>query len=214
MKREYRKSIFGVTPIVVSIAIYLFVIVTVLAFFYYFKYQITLVMRDQYSWNKFQEVPLNLLSVDIGDESFVSRMNKVYYFGDGDEKEQLKNEVDNIIKKQIFPVGVAPASAEIMIGDIEITHKTPSTLIVPGCEIVTGLCSAGVCDCICGNECPLAGKYLGSVLGGHKCKLLDVYQCLSGEIPKIYSAMFPFPLVFNGKDEFVDVISYNVIQTE
>ena len=215
MKRKYNKSIFGATAIVVSIAVFIFVIVIVLSFFYFFKFQIGLVIRELYLWNKFQEMPLSLLSMDMDDESFVIRMNKVYYFGTDEEKEEFKNKIDGIVKEQIFPVGVTPATAEIMIAGIAITEEIPCTLIVPGCEIVTGICSSGVCDCHCGDECPLpfAGKYLGSVVGFvATCRrTYDICECVSGDVPKIYSARFPFPLTFDGT-KFTDELSYEIIE--
>ncbi len=213
MMKKYRKSLWPVTGIMVTIGALLFVIVIVLVFFYFFKFHITLTMMEQYVWNKVQEVPLSLLSMDIGDESFVSRMNKVYYLGDSDEKEELKNEVDDIVTKQLL---------------LGAFTRRPYTFLISVCGISLNkeVIEAGDCECErlggipggpfyeCSAGCgPNEGKdcCVRTIAGDCKAEEGDVTLCFSTK--KIYSGGFPFPLTFNTIN-FVDSISYEIVQFE
>ncbi len=214
MTRKYRKSFYGVTTIIVSLAIFLFVIVVVLSFFYFFKYQITLVMRDVYIWNKVQEVPLSLLSMDINDESFVSRMNKVYYLGDDGEEKKLINEVDYIVSNQL-----------------SLESRRPYTFLISVCGISLNkeISEAGECKCLkCGGGSCFGGLWYecsdgcGANKGKDCCHKTPFGDCKEGggdvnlcfSTKTTYSAGFPFPLTFNGTDNFIDSISYKIVEME
>ena len=94
-----KKGGIGVAILVAVIAVAI-VFGGILYFFFVFKAHATLVARDEYIWNKVQELPLSLLSMDVGEESFVSRMNKVYY--ELADKDLLKDETSDVISKQLF----------------------------------------------------------------------------------------------------------------
>jgi len=206
MKRKYRKSIFGVTPIVVSIAIWLFVIVTVLAFFYYFKYQITLVIQEQFLWNKIQEVPLDLLSMTLDGEMLVSKVNKVYYgYGDGSK---LKDIIDGNISRQLFyffEETEYPLKAVINIGGISLSTY------LEGCKLLEESCGVNCWKFTCSDKCGSnEGKYIEVVQYAMKPSLDFCFYTTKTRIE--YSAKYPFPLTFNGTDKFVDELSYEAIE--
>lgn len=208
---KYRKSLFGSTAIVVSVAMYLFVIVVVLVFFHVFKFQITKTILDLYNWNKVQEIPLDLLSVDIDDESLVSRVNKVYH-GKLDENE-LKDWMDETISKQLFYFfgeTKYPLTTVIHVGDIEITKYLKGC----GCYISDG----NIWETYtCTAECPRAGEVCWKetiATMGQKPTAKDHNWCM--DVDKVtelqYSAKFPFPLTFDGTDKLVDELSYEIIE--
>jgi len=207
MTGKYRKSIFGVTAIMVSIAIFLFVIVTVLSFFYFFKFQITLVIKDQYLWNKIQEVPLDLLSMNLDGERFVCRINKVYYLGGDEEKKQLREQIEGNISKQLFYFlegAQYPLKAVIYIGEIKITKY------LEGCELLEEYQGSGWWKFYCSDDCgENAGK--GILVQSYALKPSLGFCLYMTETPIEYSAKYPFPLTFNGIDKFVDELSYDAV---
>ena len=154
------KSFAGATAIVVAIVINIFVIAIILTFFYAFKYQISLVILEQYLWNKYQDVPLSLLATDIEGESFVVRANRVYYgFLDAG---QFRTDVNEIVKNQVSPTGPAPATVDVKIAGIKFTGEISCDFEIEGCYIEDdNQLFKHVCSC--SESCPASGKYLGEV---------------------------------------------------
>jgi hypothetical protein len=163
-------------------------------------------MLDEYRWNKVQEVPLDLLSMDIDRESFISKMNKVFY--KKLDEDQLKNKIDKIISDQLFYLtgGVQrPFDISINIGGIKITKE------LPGCTVYEDPMQEGVWTCRCSANCAKPeGTDVGSFDKSGQCAPL-INLCISS-VSSVYSAKFPFPLTFNGTDKFVDELSYNVVE--
>jgi hypothetical protein len=213
MIKKYRKSFFGATAIVVGVAAFVFVIAIVVTFFFAFKYQIRFVIQDQYLWNKFQEVPLNLFSMSIDGESFVCRMNKIYHkLGDDS---QLKEELDKTITKQLFYFFEGTGysyRATIYITGMEITKS------FEGCSVtstfIPGFGEApNVFVCKCSSKCALPEGYeVGQFTDIDECYTL-IESCTLSE-KKVYSAKYPFPISFKGNGELVDELSYNIIEVD
>jgi len=212
MMRKYRKSFFGASAIIVGVAIFAFVIIIILAFFLSFKYQITLVIREQYLWNKVQEVPLDLFSMDIDGESFVSRMNKVYH--GFDDKDALRDAVDNFVTKQLFYSLEEEnyfLEANVKVGGMRITKPI-------GCRVIDGHCNIFGCDCLCSDNCgDESGEYIGFASRHTSCDVeFDLSNCIT-ELPKgafYRSILYPFPLTFDGTDVFVDELFQEIIEVE
>jgi len=205
---------------IMMFVIYLFAVALVVVFFYFFKYHITITMIDEYRWNKVQELPLDLLSVDIDGKPFVSGVNRVHYLGNNDEKEQFKKGMDDTITNQFFNYLTGaeyPFRATIKVDGIEvITKYVESTckLEVRDCE-EEGIPAEDYCHCYCSDACKLKNKQL-TVSKREKymaCIGFDVSDCTIRK-PVFYSAKFPFPLIFNGTDKFVDELSYEVEETK
>jgi len=210
MTKKHRKSISFLTGIIAMIGAYLFVIIIVLIFFYFFKFHVTVVIQEQYLWNKLQEVPMSLLSMSLDDESFVSRMNRVFY--GFDEEEWLRDRIDDIILKQVFylygEITEYPLTFVISINGIQITEH------LVGCHVYGKDVGPLLDECYCSDECGTnAGKYLGDHLNCEWAYSVDLCLYTTGTRVE-YSAEFPFPLAFNGTDNFIGVISYEVIETK
>jgi len=193
-------------------------IASVLIFFFVFKFHVDLQMKETYNWNKIQEIPLSLLSMDVDDQSFVSKMNKIYYLTDeGDiERDQFKDIIDGNISKQLFYyLGSVqhPFEVEINIAGIEISEY------LEGCMIVEGECTDKIppgsgreCHCFCSGGCGSSSneQLTISKVDENTCNRdYSIDDCIYviGETVK-YSAKYPFPLVFSGTDKLVDELSY------
>ncbi len=175
-------------------------------------------MREGYFWNKLQEVPLGLFSMGLDGELFVYKMNKVYYLGTDEEKEQLRDEIDYILEKQVFNYSKGmeyPLDGVITVDGIVITKY------LEGCKIEERDCQdfgdTTRCHCYCSSGC---GKNKDKRLTGFikikqgECNTTyDIRECIYiiGTQVK-YSAKFPFPLTFSGTDKFVDELSYDAIE--
>jgi len=179
-------------------------IASVLIFFYVFKVDIELQMREHFIWNKVQEVPLDLLSMDVDGEPFVVYANKVYY-GLIKDKNQFRISVHDKINNQIFyffeEVGEEhPFSYEIYIFDVLIDEK-PAWFDPGGCgctEIEGGLVY------LCNDECGAkAGEFCGFDVG---------FDSLCFDTVEKYQAEYPVPLTFDGTNDLVDKIFYKVVE--
>lgn len=192
-------------------------IASVLIFFYVFKVNVDLQMREGYFWNKLQEIPLDLFSMSLDDESFVYKMNKVYYLGTDAEKEQLRDKIDYILDIQVFNYSKGlqyPLDAVITIAGIELSKQ------FEGCKIEERECEDNdetKCHCYCSSSC---GKNSDTKLSSSKHKQsdcekdFDVNECIPYlvETQIKYSAKYPFPLTFSGTEKFVDELSYDAIE--
>jgi hypothetical protein len=185
-------------------------IAAILIFFLIFKVNVDLQLREQFIWNKVQEVPMDLLSMSLDGESFISRMNKVHYLGDDEEEKQLRDQIDDIISNQLFYYFEGteyPFTASINIGEISITKY------LEGCYCKKTLCYAGVCDYECCDKCPEETKGKDCRAAGIRgLRTPDNSKCLPYDIRVEYSAKYPFPLTFNGTDKFTDELSYKAIE--
>jgi hypothetical protein len=197
--------------VIMMFVIYLFAVAIVVVFFYFFKYHITITMLDEYKWSKVQEVPLDLLSIDLNGESFVSKMNKVYYgFYDSSK---LRDETKEYVYNQFFySLGGNPKGIifSVDIGNLNIVSaKSPCTcndnrLFGTALQHNRYLCSDNCVD------------VTGKSLGGRSCETWDTWGRLRGDIKKCvysesyYSAGFPFPLTFNGTENFIDSLNYEI----
>jgi hypothetical protein len=206
-----RKGFFeiGITAAVLACAI---AVASVLIFFYVFKVNVDLQMREQYLWNKVQDVPMDLLSMDVEGESFVYRMNKVYY--GYEEESNLGSKTSGYISKQLiyFLEGpVRPLEAVIVIDDISIVKYLEGCTVNSEAHCEGGDC-AYVCKCSAGCSKP-EGDIVGSTWMTDTCKEEFLDKCLYTTNTRVqYSANFPFPLTFNGTDKLVDELSYKAVQ--
>jgi len=208
---KYRKS-FGGVAIVVSIAMFLFVIVIVVSFFYFFKFQITLYMGDVYIWNRVQEVPLDLLSMDVDRELFVINGNKVYYgFLD---REEFRDKIQNNINDQLFyftgtenrPFGYSIWAFGMKIDEEPVGFEGAAC----GCtEDRPYTSNAYNCNDNCAPH--KRGEYCGwwSGIPGFN-DYRDDTVCF--DTIETYQAEYPIPLTFNGTDKLVDEIRYKVVE--
>ncbi len=204
MIRTGRKGGIFVSMIILLV-IYLFAVAIVLVFFYFFKFHVTTTVLDEYRWNKIQEVPLDLLSMDIDGKSFVPKMNKVYYkFEPEDEFKKVRNIVNNQL---YFMFG---GDAKSMGYIISIGNATVSQSQYPNCgcmphPLVENLYTCND-DCSVSKKGNYCGKYVfpvGIVPDPSLCFVIGRRE---------YSASYPFPLTFNGTDEFTARLSYDAVE--
>lgn len=187
------------TVVGVSIAI-----VSVLIFFYFFKVRVDLQMREQYIWNKVQELPLDLFSANISGESFVSRMNKVYY---GFESKNSLSVVKDIVNRQLFYF--YSSIPQTMGYTVSVKDITISQCPSPNCKCNPTVIAPTLIWYYCSNQCPKAGEdctietYVGPMPEESKCFYI-------GRIN--YHGTYPFPLSFNGTANFVDFMSYDAVE--
>lgn len=170
-------------------------------------------MRDIYVWNKVQDYPMSLLSLDIDGRSFISKINEVYYLGDETEQNNLRNDIEKIIDGQAFYFfGESARNFEfdIQIGKISISQCVGGCYCNVWqqmfCDPNTGICYpmglAGVCSDACPNSVACAAG-----------TWYDPTVCYAaGYI--YYRDEYPIPLVFNGTDELVETLSYNVVELQ
>jgi len=192
---------------IIMVAIYIFAVLVVVIFFYFFKYNISIIILDEYRWNKVQEVPLSLLSMDVDGESFISKVNKAYYnILSDEEKKQFQTDSYSIITNQMFYEyqGIPPEIGfNILIGSVvKITKGDPD-------------CRCLYSSFTCSDECPekTRGQDCTITMYPGGPPLTDDKKCfIYGYI--YYSEKYPIPLVFNGTDKFVDVLSYDVVEVK
>jgi len=189
----------------------IFVFGGVLYFFFVFKAHATLEARDEYVWNKFQEMPLGLLSMDIDNESFVSRMNKIYYKFIDMESTRIK--LKDIIHKQLFYFYTTteyPYEYFITIGNLSFTEEAD-------CYCKGGWFAYNTGDWTCSGSCGLHdGENCARVWArippfGAPIYVPDSSKCL-GKWEAIYSAVYPFPLAFDGTNNLITIISYEATE--
>lgn len=193
------------TGIVLGVAI---AIASVLIFFYVFKVHVEIQIREQYVWNKVQEMPLDLLSMDIEGEPFVSRMNKVYY--EFIDKDSFKTEVNDKTLRQIFyhfETPEYPFEYFITIGNMTLTGSKDCSCDGPWYAYLTGDFE---CNIHCGGSIP--GRPCGRFLSLNAPFWYPDNSLCFGKTKKVYRGMYPFPLTFDGTANFTNVISYEVIQ--
>jgi hypothetical protein len=208
---------------IMLLVVYLAACAIVFIFFHFFKYHIIKTVLDEYRWNKIQEIPLALFSMDMDGESFVSRVNRVYYLGSNNEKNQLKEKIDDTISNQLFyyfEETEYPFRVMIKVDGIEVITK-----YVEACEIEERDCTTKSppvppgkeCHCYCSAECPSYSankKLTTSKVDEGRCTIhYDISDCVVRK-PVVYSAKFPFPLTFDGTDKFVDELSYKIEETQ
>lgn len=190
---------------IMLLVVYLFACAVVLVFFYFFKYHITTTVLDEYKWNKVQEVPLGLFSMDIDGESFTSKMNKVYY-GLEPEDEFVKKMHEDVINQQLFyqfPSDKRPFGYVVSVGDITISEMK----VDPNCRCVR----SDATHCYCSDECPKAGEPCGREVPWWIFTKVECDPSLCSHTKIELSEKFPFPLTFDGTDRFTDLMLYKVV---
>ncbi len=206
------KKIVGIfTPILGALWI-IFVV-----FFYFFKFHVTTTILDEYRWNKVQELPLSMLSIDLKGESFISRLNKVHHLQSSNEKDALQKDLEDTIQKQMFQAFTAqqyPFKARIKIGQIEITTQFVESCDIEEYDCVTeGFPAVTKCDCKCSADCGVnANKKLTSTKIENCYFYYELDDCIIRK-PVVYTAKFPVPLFFNGTDNFVEELYYQIEET-
>ena len=203
MKQEKGIVVSGIIAIVLGAGI---AIASVLIFFYVFKVSIDLQMREHYIWNKVQELPLNLFSMDLDDGSFVSKMNKVYY---GYETKEELQKVEKILNEQLYyTFSEKPEHMGYIVSVDTITlSKFP---LITECGCIPDIDNFGTW--ICKDKCTISRA-------GKSCTRYDI-QGTPVQAPELcfefgriqYSGEFPFPLTFSGTDEFTVTMSYNALE--
>lgn len=178
---------------IMMFVIYLFAIGIVVVFFYFFKFHITITVLDEYRWNKIQEVPLSLFSMDVDGEPFVSGANKIIY---GFEAKSELDEIKERVNDQLyFAFGDVPPNMGyiLTIGEVTVSESR-----FPDCDCkLTGLAWG------CTNDC--APDKRGKPCGQYEPELcFDIGR-------REYSASYPFPLAFNGTTKFIDGLSYDAV---
>jgi len=204
-----KKGDFGVGLLIVVIGL-IFVLGGVLYFFYVFKAHAALEARDEYIWNKVEEVPLDLLSMNIENESFVSRINKIYYGFIDMESTRIK--LRDIIHKQLFysyTTTLYPYEYFITIGGLSFTGQTGCTCNGQMFAHFTGAwtCSGG-CGLYKDENCAKVWFYIPP---SQPIYVPDSSKCF-GKTEAIYNAAYPFPLTFNGTNNLITIISYEVAE--
>jgi len=207
MLRKNEKGIGLSATLIIGFAIYTLIILLVVIFFLLFQYNVELEIRDEYLWNKVQDVPLNLLSLTFDREPFVSKMNKFYYgFLTEDEKNDFIDETRTIITDQLFYLYTGcppdcPIGYVIRISDILISQTK-----TVGCQCKR----VHATRCECSGECPNAGKSCGvEVKWGPFTKVVeDDGKCYKGIE---FGAEFPFPLAFNGTNKLTYPVFYYAV---
>lgn len=199
------------TSLFVMLAIYLFAVSLVIIFFYFFKFHITIIMIDEYRWNKVQEVPLSLLSMDVDGEQVVSKINKVYY---GFESEDQLDEVKGLVNKQLYYMygGSQPNMGySFSVGGASVTESP-----FPTCGCNYGWNGATFSfDWHCGGGCPNDGEtcyhWMYDPYAGQNVQVPDETMCyVIGRIE--YHGSYPFPLTFNGTYKFIETMSYDAVE--
>jgi len=209
LKLNSKKGDFGASIIVAVVAVAL-VFGSVLYFFYVFKVNATLGIRDEYIWNKVQDVPLSLLSVDVDGESFVTSANKAYY--DLLDKIQFQDSVKSIITEQLFYLVGEENRAfgySFFVFGTKIDEQPPD-FGGSSCKCDKPQGSSGIVvyygcnnDCI-GKEDKNCGFWVGTT------DYTDHTICFN--TIEIYESEYPVPLTFNGTDKFVDTMKYKVTE--
>ena len=208
MTRTKKGSIF--LSMIMLLVVYLFAVAIVVVFFYFFKFHIITTILDEYRWNKVQEVPLDLFSMDVNGESFVSRMNKIYYgFID---MEPTKIKLRDIIHKQLFYSYTGtkyPYEYFITIGNLSFTGQSDCTCNGKMFAHFTGAwtCSGG-CGLYKDENCAKVWFYIPP---SQPIYVPDSSKCF-GKTEAIYNAAYPFPLTFNGTNNLITIISYEVAE--
>jgi hypothetical protein len=218
MRRHGAMAFLGM---MVLIAIYVVIFASILIFFQTFKYHVWRVLVEEYTWNRVQDMPLSLLSMDVNDQPFVMQMNKIYY---GKLPEvQTQQFIDGVRKKVITPQllsGFDPNEPEKypFWYVISIGGKTFSETIAPNCKCKLGDISYGVYWYKCSTEC----NNLKTGLAGSECwsgapvfRPPDIEtRCLrmAGVVDiAIYNMSYPFPLAFSGTWNLTIPFYYNII---
>jgi len=162
---------------IMMFVIYLFAVGLVVVFFYFFKFHISITIIDEYRWNKVQEVPLSLLSMDVEGESFVTKVNKIYYKFEPEDK---LDEVKEMVNKQLYFVfGDEPPNMGyiLTIGEITVTQskKYPDCKCEPAVELVPTLKCQGGCGDKEGASC--VGGYTQDPITGIQQPIPDPTKC-------------------------------------
>lgn len=209
--------------IVIVIIVVSVVVVSILYFFYVFKFNVKERAYDEYTWNKIQEIPLSLFSMDVKKKSFVSIVNKVYYFPDDAESFfYLYSDIPKFINWQLFYLkeGI-PSNLGYIISVDRGTETDPLTF--SQAPLDPEIDPEMRCRCLpaeappfeptpyfeCDNYCPNHDKPCGKDYPWGRGPAPEL--CFNVEIMP-YSASYPLPLTFDGTDEFTTTISYNAVE--
>ena len=207
--------------IIITIIVTVALIGSLLYFFFVFKFRTKSQAHDEYTWNKIQEIPLSLFSMDIEKKSFVSIVNKVYYFPDDAESSlYLYYDVPNFVNQQLFYlIGGKPSNLGYIISVDTGTETAPLTFSqTPTTETY--------CRCLPAEAPPfeplLYFECNEDCLSGHDKPCGKEYPWGRGPAPELcfdaevipYSASYPLPLAFSGTDDFITTISYNALEYE
>ena len=158
-----------------------------LIYFLNFKVQIFQHIIDEYHYNTIQEVPLALISSDIGGEAFIERFNKAYFFGGADG---LKDEVTTILKRQFPKLEEKLLTFIIKAGDLDLSTFEFGN---PACGCNIYIIGSGW---VCNQEC---GAYAGKSCSTPTGEPSEMYCHPSLMVNVSYfHGIFPLPLVFNG----------------
>lgn len=212
MIRTGRKGGIFVSMIILLV-IYLFAVAIVLVFFYFFKFHITTTVLDEYRWNKIQEVPLDLFSIDVDGEQFVSKMNKIYHkFEPEDQLDKVKKMVNSQL---YFAFGDVPPNIGyiLTIGEVTVSQSDyPDCGCKPAVEYfsVTYKCQGGCALDLEGEDC--VGGYTYNQMGTPQA-YPDPKKCFYVGLVE-YHGDYPFPLTFNGTDKFIAGLSYDAVVYE
>ena len=190
---------------IMLLIVYLAACAVVFIFFHFFKYHIIKTVLDEYRWNKIQEIPLALFSMDIDRESFTLKMNKIYYELEPEDEFVTKMHED-VINQQLFyqfPPDKRPFGYFITIGKTTLSEVKE---VQPNCECeVRSDCGDPpwyYCSDDCGSPCTNCGveDRFGNIWP-------DERFCYPTEA-KFYAEEYPFPLTFNGTERFIESLSY------
>jgi hypothetical protein len=150
--------------------------------------------------------------MDIDGESFVSRMNKIYYGFIDTESESTKIKLRDIIHKQLFysyTMTLYPYEYFITIGNLSFTGQADCACKGKMFAHLTGqwYCS-GDCGPYDGKNCAKVWFYIPPAQPIYGP---DSSKCF-GNVRAFYTAAYPFPLTFNGTNYFITTISYEVTE--
>jgi hypothetical protein len=194
----------------VLVAIYVVVFASILIFFQTFKYHVWKVLVEEYMWNRVQDEPLSILSMDIDGQPVVMQMNKFLF------KQYPQDLIDKLrgnISYQIFgstdPSPNLNFGYRINISDMVISGKAANpdcgcTKVGQEFEGGTGyVCNDNCAQNMRGNDCGLIVYYFFG-----KKDTRDSTKCFNAFAR--YNMIYPFPLSFNGTWNFITNLTYEI----
>lgn len=186
--------------------------ITVGMFIYWlFTFKIHIFQRiiEEYHYNRVQEIPLTIISSDYEGESFVEKFNKAYY-GFYSENE-IKNFKETVKSNTTAQVGEAYwwslIIKDLYFGRYVGEGCTAYRDVLPGTGEVPN-----VYVCICSDKCPRAGEIAIKDVEDVNCNDSKVLAFCLGSLTvniTFFNDTFPFPLTFNGGNEFITKMVFN-----
>lgn len=200
----------GVGLLAIGIAILLggLAITAIMFIFWLFTFKIHIFQRiiEEYHYNRVQEIPLTIISSDYEREGFVEKFNKAYYgFYSQQEIENFKE----VVKKNTTAQVGEAYWWYLVIENLRI-GKSPYELcrvreIIEKSELPPYE-ETRYCYC---SGCPIYKKVKAEI---YSCEaVLPLSECLGSLTVNItfFNDTFPFPLVFNGIDDFIARMVFN-----